>query len=261
MSSLVTATRFTRLSILRTSMFPSSGRRVAYLNQTMRLDNTPTYETSRINQFSRHFSDSSNAPPPNANEGQVDENAAGTEETTDETNKVPPKEENKLEAEIRDLKSQLLRSLADQENTRRIAKKDVDSAKKFATQSFAKSLLEVSDNLERALQAVPQEILSQPSSDTSSTALPSAENLQRVLLNLYQGIQMTEDGLNKAFKANGLVRFGEVGEAFDPNRHDALFEYPDPNLAPGTVGQVMKTGFLLHQRVLRPAEVGVIKKV
>jgi molecular chaperone GrpE len=246
MSSFITATRVTRLSILRTSMCPSSGRPVAYLNQMMRLDTTPIYETSRINQFARHFSDSSNAAPPNANEGQVDEDAAGTEETTDETNTVPPKEENKFEAEIRDLKSQLLRSLADQENTRRIAKKDVDSAKKFATQSFAKSLLEVSDNLERALQAVPQDILSQPSSDPSSTALPSAENLQRVLLNLYEGIQMTEDGLNKAF---------------DPNRHDALFEYPDPNLAPGTVGQVMKTGYLLHQRVLRPAEVGVIKKV
>lgn len=261
MSSLVTATRFTRLSILRTSILPSSGRPVAYLTQMMRLDTKPIYGNSRINQFPRHFSDSSKGQPPKDNEGQVEEDAAAKEEVSDETNQVPPKVENKLEAEIRDLKSQLLRSLADQENTRRIAKKDVDSAKKFATQSFAKSLLEVSDNLERALQAVPQEILSQPSSDPSSATLPSAENLQRVLLNLYEGIQMTEDGLNKAFKANGLVRFGEVGETFDPNRHDALFEYPDPNLVPGTVGQVMKTGFLLHQRVLRPAEVGVIKKV
>jgi molecular chaperone GrpE len=71
---------------------------------------------------------------------------------------------------------------------------------------------------------------------------------------------MTEDGLTKAFQMNGLVKYGEVGEAFDPNKHDALFEYVDPNLEPGTLGQVMKKGFLLNNRVLRPAEVGVVKK-
>lgn len=155
--------------------------------------------------------------------------------------------EEQLEAEVKKLKHQLLTSLADQENTRRIAHNDVKAAKQFAIKSFAKSLLDVSDNLERAMQAVPP-------------ALVENKEEHPVLANLFEGIALTEQGLNKAFAANGLVKFGEVGEAFDPNKHNALFEYPDSKLEPGTVGQVIKPGFMLSSRVLRPAEVGVVKK-
>ena len=70
---------------------------------------------------------------------------------------------------------------------------------------------------------------------------------------------MTDDGLTKAFTKNGLEKFGVAGEKFDPNLHEALFEYPDPAGEPGSIGQVMKKGFMLNQRVLRPAEVGVVK--
>ena len=70
---------------------------------------------------------------------------------------------------------------------------------------------------------------------------------------------MTDDGLTKAFAKNGLVKFGQRGEKFDPNKHEALFEYPDPNGEPGCIGQVMKAGFMLNNRVVRPAEVGVVK--
>jgi len=164
----------------------------------------------------------------------------------EETTKKKPTKEEQLEAEIKQLKDHLLRTLADQENTRRIAQNDVGAAKKFAIKSFAKSLLDVSDNLERALQAIPEGIEKQRED-------------QPVLVNLLEGVKLTEDGLLKAFQANGLVRFGEIGDAFDPNRHDALFEYADPKLPSGTVGQVLKSGFLLNQRVLRPAEVGVVK--
>jgi molecular chaperone GrpE len=144
-----------------------------------------------------------------------------------------------LQAQIKELKDQMLRSLAEQENTRRIAQRDVSQAKQFAIQSFAKSLLETSDNLERALAfATEQE-------QTSA---------------LYEGVKMTEHLLLKAFEKNGLMKFGAVGDVFDPNQHEALFEYEDANGVAGTVGQVMKSGFLLHSRVLRPAEVGVIKK-
>jgi len=158
---------------------------------------------------------------------------------------------NKSAVELKDLKDQLLRSLAEQENTRRIAKRDVASAKQFAIKSFATALLDTSDNLERALQAVPEDLLKD--TDTHPATNP-------VLLTLYEGIQMTESGLNKALEKNGLVKFGKVGEIFDPNKHEALFEYPDTTQTPGTVGQIMKAGFLLNERVLRPAEVGVIKK-
>jgi molecular chaperone GrpE len=82
-----------------------------------------------------------------------------------------------------------------------------------------------------------------------------------ILANLYQGINMTDAGLNRAFERNGLTKFGSRGEKFDPNMHDALFEYPDEmgGVAPGHIGQLMKVGFMLNNRVVRPAEVGVVK--
>jgi molecular chaperone GrpE len=199
-----------------------------------------------------HEAPTTEEPPSNNNTDSTTEEQEGTNGTAEG---VVPDEQQKLklmEVQIKDLKNQLLRSLADQENTRRIAKRDVESAKQFAIKSFAKSLLETSDNLERALDAVPQDLL-QPDSSTTP-------DLHGVLVTLYEGIRMTEEGLNKALQSNGLERFGTVGDIFDPNLHEALFEYPDPTKEPGTLGQVMKPGFLLNKRVLRPAEVGVIKK-
>jgi len=158
-----------------------------------------------------------------------------------------PSREQELEAQVKELKDQLLRSLAEQENTRRIAKRDVEAARSFAVSSFAKSLLDTSDNLTRAMEAVPE----QYRSDTQN---------HPVLATLFEGIKMTDENLTKAFEKNGLKRFGKVGDKFDPNLHEALFEYPDPDRMEGTVGQVMKVGFVLNERVIRPAEVGVIKK-
>lgn len=177
-------------------------------------------------------------------EEQTTNTTAGEAQTEDA---AKPSREKTLEAELKQLKNQLLTSLADQENTRRIAQNDVGQAKKFAIKSFAKSLLDVSDNLERALQAVPD-------------GMEKNKDEHPVLANLYEGIELTGQGLSKAFEANGLFKYGEVGEPFDPNKHNALFEYPDPKQTPGTVGQVIKPGFMLSDRVLRPAEVGVVKK-
>ncbi len=151
-----------------------------------------------------------------------------------------------LESQIKDLKDNLLRSLAEQENTRRIAARDVANSKSYAISSFAKSLLDTSDNLSRALESVPPE-------------LRHDHDSHPVLATLYEGIAMTDDGLNKTFAKNGLVKFGVRGEKFDPNLHEALFEYPDPDCEAGHIGQVMKVGFTLNNRVLRPAEVGVVK--
>ena len=160
---------------------------------------------------------------------------------------VEPSREEQLEKEAKDLKDQLLRSLAEQENIRAIAKRDVAAAKAFAVTSFAKSLLDTSDNLSRAMESVPEEYRA----DTEN---------HPVLATLYEGIKMTDENLLKAFEKNGLIRFAEPGDKFDPNMHDALFEYPDPEQEEGTIGQVMKAGFKLNDRVIRPAEVGVIKK-
>lgn len=182
----------------------------------------------------------------NEEEGEK-ESAPDDDASADGEPQAPQSREEELEKQVADLKDQLLRSLAEQENTRRIAKKDVDAARSFAVTSFAKSLLDTSDNLTRAMEAVPVEYRT----DTEN---------HPVLATLYEGIKMTDENLTKAFAKNGLNKFGKLGEKFDPNLHDALFEYPDPKKLEGTVGQVMKVGFMLNNRVIRPAEVGVIKK-
>jgi molecular chaperone GrpE len=177
-----------------------------------------------------------------AEQGQGQEEAAPTEEPV-----AVVSNEEALEGQVKTLKDQLLRSLAEQENTRQIARKDVAAAKNYAIKSFAKSLLEVSDNLQRALDSVPQDEL-------------NAKNNEQ-LISLYQGIEMTNRGLIKAFDANGVQKFcEEPGDVFNPEKHEALMEYPDPTKEPGTVGQVIKKGYTLNNRVLRHAEVGVVKK-
>jgi len=203
----------------------------------------------------RWFSEKAEATKEEEYEEKADETVKETSaEDEAESKKDAPAEEEpevskeeKLEAEVKELKNQLLRSLAEQENTRRIAQRDVDSARQFAIKSFAKSLLEVSDNLTLALSSVPEDVRHDKEGSPA-------------LATLYEGIEMTDKGLNKAFEKNGLVKYGKEGETFDPELHEALYEYEDPNKEPGSVGQLVKSGFLLNKRVLRPAEVGVVKK-
>lgn len=194
----------------------------------------------------RYFSDE---PSSNSND-KTKQEESNQQKDGDNFSDAIPDEVSKikeLENQIKETKDQLLRSLAEQENIRRIAKRDVENARSFAVSSFAKSLLDTSDNLTRAMDAVPE-------------AYRSDKEKHPVLATLYEGIQMIDDGLIKAFNKNGLTKYGSVGEKFDPNLHDALFEYPDPNMESGCIGQVMKPGFKLNDRVIRPAEVGVTKK-
>ena len=165
------------------------------------------------------------APAPDAAAEPVDETAAALET---------------LETEKQDLKDQLLRAIAEQENTRRIARRDVQAAKDFASQGFAKSLLDVSDSLGYALEA--------------------AKGDDASLESLIEGVELTRGQLVKAFGAQGVEEFGAVGDAFDPGLHEALFEYPDEEKEAGTVGQVVKTGFTMKGRTIRAAQVGVVKK-
>lgn len=167
--------------------------------------------------------------------------AAGQEEEAAED---PDKKKiAELEAQVSELKNQLLLSLADQENTRRIAQQDMENARKLAIKSFAKSLLEVWDNLSLALAA----------------AKPAGGGEARDG-GIYQGIEMTQKILRKQFEGNGLTPYGAEGDNFDPQVHNALSQYKDPSKEPGTVGQVVKEGFMLHKHVLRPADVMVVAK-
>ena len=158
-----------------------------------------------------------------------------------------------LEARIAELQQQLegkhdqvLRSLAEAENARRRAKIDVEEAHKFAVGKFAKELIGVADTLKLAQDAVPAELRA------------SDEHPQ--LKALYEGVVMTETVLQTAFSKHGLKKIWPMDEKFDPKFHDALFEMPSPDKAPGTVAHVASAGYVLHERCIRPAAVGIVSK-
>jgi molecular chaperone GrpE len=148
-----------------------------------------------------------------------------------------------LEAENAGLKDQMLRIAAEAENTRRRAERESNDARAYAIQKFARDLLGVADNLQRALQHAPRE-----------DADPAVKNL-------VVGLDMTEKELVQAFERNGLKRVDPArGDKFDPNLHQAMMEQPADDVAGGAVLQVMQTGYELMGRIVRPAMVVVAAK-
>jgi molecular chaperone GrpE len=140
--------------------------------------------------------------------------------------------------EIAALRDRLLRALAEQENIRRRAARDRDEAVRFASTDLARDLLPSLDNLRRALESVV--------GDAPADAA------------LVTGIEATERGLLDALARNGIVRIApQPGDPFDPHRHQAMFEVPASPHPPGTVAEVLQPGYALHERLLRPAMVGV----
>jgi molecular chaperone GrpE len=168
--------------------------------------------------------------------------------TPDEASEAPeaPRSarEAELEAELADTKERLLRALADAENLRRRAARDLEEAHKYAVSGFARELLEVADNLSRALDAVP----------------PRARDEIDFVKNLADGVAMTEKALLACFERHKIAKVTpEIGERFDHNRHQAMFEVATSEQAPGTVAQVLQPGYTIAERLLRPALVGVAK--
>lgn len=150
----------------------------------------------------------------------------------------------KLEEEVKSLKEKVLRCYAEEDNVRRIAKRDVENARAYANASFAKALLEIADDLDLALAAIPPERRENDS--------------DKHFAGLVQGIIMTDKNLLKIFEKFGIQRFGAVGDKFDPTFHNALFNYEDKSKESGSIGQVLKTGYKLHDRVIRAADVGTV---
>jgi len=150
-----------------------------------------------------------------------------------------------LEERSADLLDKYKRSLADFENLRNRMNKQVADAKIFGIQGFCKDLLDVADVLNKAISLVPEEQLSQQS---------------QYLKDMHQGLQLTETQLLKVFSKHGLVQENPLGEKFDPNKHDALFQIPAPDKDPNTVLDVQKVGYILQGRTIRPAAVGVSRK-
>ena len=146
--------------------------------------------------------------------------------------------------EAAQLKDQLLRALAEAENVRRRAQREREDAAKYAIANFARDVLQVSDNLHRALEAIPQ------------TALAEDEALK----SLHEGVSATERQLEAALERQQVKRVWPMGEKFDANLHQAMFEVQTADHQPGTVVQVMQAGYTIHDRLLRPALVGVAKQ-
>ncbi|MBF0284714.1 MAG: nucleotide exchange factor GrpE [Magnetococcales bacterium] len=141
----------------------------------------------------------------------------------------------------------MLRALADLENVRRRTARESEQNRKYALEGFAKDLLPVADNLERALQAIRQ----QPEE-------PS-EPARKALSALVDGVEMIRAELNKAFQKHGVVRIEALNAPFDPHLHQAVMEVPSPDALPGSVVMELQAGYLLNDRLLRPAMVGVAK--
>jgi len=172
----------------------------------------------------------------------IEGSAADSEEAAvpDEPEAAP---EPSPEQEAAEMKDRLLRALADVENTRRRAKRDVEDARKYAASNFAKDLLNVSDNLRRALDTVSEE------------TREGDDNVKNLVL----GIEMVEKELLTAFERQGVSKVDPLGEPFDHNFHQAMYEKPDTEYPNGTVAEVMQAGYVMHERLLRPAMVAVAK--
>lgn len=149
-----------------------------------------------------------------------------------------------LAKEAADTKDRLLRTLAEMENLRRRTEREVADARTYGISGFGRDMLGVADNLRRALAAIATE---------------SRDGLPAPIVAFIEGVELTERELLKAFERNGVKKFDPVGEKFDPNVHQAMFEIPDPTAPNGTVVQVVQSGYMIGERVLRPAMVGVSK--
>ncbi|MBI2242375.1 MAG: nucleotide exchange factor GrpE [Magnetospirillum gryphiswaldense] len=148
-----------------------------------------------------------------------------------------------LEAEVAKLKSEVLYARADTENVRRRLEQQAEDRAKFAVSNFAKDVLGIADNLRRALDAVPA--TAREGNDIANT--------------LTVGVEMTERELLTTMERYGIKLIQAMGERFDPNLHQAMMEVEDPTQPTGTVVMVMQQGYVLHERLLRPALVGVSK--
>ena len=151
------------------------------------------------------------------------------------------------EEQIATLNDQVLRTLAELENTRRRAERDRSEALKYGAVSFARDMVGVADNLQRALKAASE------MDEASKTALP--ETVQAVL----EGVAATERDLLAALGRHKVKVLSPMGEKFDPNLHEALFEAPGTGQDAGTIIDVIETGYQMEERLLRPAKVGIAK--
>jgi molecular chaperone GrpE len=147
-----------------------------------------------------------------------------------------------LAREAADYKDRLLRSLAEMENLRKRTERQVADARDYGVAAFARDILAVADNMERALGALDADLREKADAGTKA---------------LLDGVELTERELLKVLEKHGVKKFDPLGEKFDPNLHQAMYQVPDPSRPAGTVAQVVQPGYMIGDRMLRPALVGV----
>ena len=174
------------------------------------------------------------APPGNDDAGEAVEETAAEDAAANEAEA--------LREELAALNDRLLRTAAELENVRRRGRKDLEDARKFAARGFAEDMLAVADNLSRALEAVA----------------PEARR-EGAAAGLIEGVELTMRALDGALRRHGVEAIEALGARFDPNLHQAMFEAESAEVEPGAVMQVLRGGYTIHGRLLRPAMVGVAK--
>ncbi len=179
-------------------------------------------------------------------EGTAPEDATREEAPAAEAASAPRPDPNAaveaLQAEVASLKDRVLRTMAEMENLRRRTEREVADAKSYGVTSFAREMVSAIDNLQRAVASVP--------ADAKAEASPAMQSF-------IQGIELTERDLLSRMARFKVQPIETVGSRFDPNRHEALFEMLDESVPSGTVVQQVETGYVIGERVLRPAKVGV----
>jgi molecular chaperone GrpE len=154
---------------------------------------------------------------------------------------IDPTDHARVAAEYKD---KVLRVLAEMENLRRRTEREIADTRAYGITAFARDILAVADNMDRALQALDGEIRA---------------NADAGVKGLLDGVELTERELHKVLEKHGVKKFEPLGEKFDPNLHQAMFELQDPSRPAGTVAQVMQPGYKIGDRILRPAMVAVAK--
>jgi molecular chaperone GrpE len=146
--------------------------------------------------------------------------------------------------EAAEFKDKLLRTLAEMENLRKRTEREVADARLYSVAGFAREVLQVADNMHRALETIGPEL---------------REHADAKVKALIEGVELTERELLKALEKHGVKKFSPAGEKFDPNVHQAMFEMEDPDVPAGHVAQVIQAGYMIGDRMLRPALVAVTK--
>ena len=149
-----------------------------------------------------------------------------------------------LHQEATEARDKMLRTLAEMENLRKRTAREVSDARTYGITGFARDVLDIADNLQRALDAIPAE-----ARETADAGIKA----------FIEGVELTERSLLNTLEKNGVKKFDPSGEKFDPNFQQAMYEVPDPSVPSGTVVQVVQAGFMIGERVLRPALVAVSK--